>query len=329
MQLYPVRRTKTTLDVITEALLGLDNEIREWQAQVPYFLRDWNGYRANDPPWISRQRGALFCHFNHIFIIMYRPLLAVRPFATPYLTSATINANAISAAKANIGLIHLIFEEDKPLRSWFYYCYYNFMATLVLLIMLKTNPFSEEASDWATSCNLAIESFSWMAPMKAASKCQLLCQSFVDDWVNKIERRRRGSDVVSEGNKSIQFPFLPTSRLDNRLPRVKLDTNNPSTGINAVEKRSRDLGASPATMLPSLPDITSFQDGVPSLSSMSSLPVQDKSDMGMFGVFEDDFDAAFNDSNFMGNMVLDWTQHFEFGVGNMGWNGMGNNNTNQ
>jgi hypothetical protein len=99
--------------------------------------------------------------------------------------------------------------------------------------------------------------------------------------------------------------------------------------INAGEKRSRDLGASPATMLPSLPDITSFQDGVPSLSSMPSVPVQDKSDMGMFGVFEDDFDAAFNDSNFMGNMVLDWTQHFEFGVGNMDWNGMGDDNTNQ
>jgi len=95
---------------------------------------------------------------------------------------------------------------------------------------------------------------------------------------------------------------------------------------NAVEKRSHGLGASPATMLPSLPDINSLQDGDPSLSSMSSVQAQEKADMGMFQVFEDDFDAAFNDSNFMGNMVLDWTQHFEFGVGHVGWNGMGNNN---
>ena len=105
------------------------------------------------------------------------------------------------------------------------------MATLVLLIMLKTNPFAEDAVDWAASCNLAIESFSWMAPMKAALKCQALCQSFVDEWANKVERRRRGSDVVSEGKTYNQFSFLPAIQLDDRLARVKTDAANPSTGI--------------------------------------------------------------------------------------------------
>jgi len=118
---------------------------------------------------------------------MHRPLLTAPYFSTPFLSSEASNEMSVNASKENISLIHTLLQYDPPLRKWMYYCYYNFMAELVLLSMLIQQPFAEEARDWAAYCNMATESFEWMLPLDAAAKCRAMSKTFLDEWKGKVQ----------------------------------------------------------------------------------------------------------------------------------------------
>jgi len=168
-------------------LVDLDRQFREWRDSLPSHLRVGNPNDFDEPHWITHARSSINCHFNHIYIIMHRPLLTVPHFSTPFLSSEASNEMGITAAKQNIALIHTILEHDPPLRKWVYYCYYNFMAELVLLTMLIKQPYSEDAREWAGYCTLAMESFEWMMPLHAATKSRAMSKHFVDEWRAKTE----------------------------------------------------------------------------------------------------------------------------------------------
>ena len=169
--------------------MEFDRLFCEWRDNLPPHLGFGQpaGNNFNEPLWITRARVAIICHFNHIYIVMHRPLLIVPHFSTPFLSSETSYEIGINAAKENITLIHTALQRDPSLRKWVYYCYYNFMAELVFLTMLVKQPFAEEAREWAAFCNIAIESFEWMMPFHAATKSRTMSKTFVDEWKAKTE----------------------------------------------------------------------------------------------------------------------------------------------
>jgi len=132
---------------------------------------------------------------------MHRPLLTAPYFSTPFLSSEASKEMGINAAKENISLIHSLFQYDPPLRKWMYYCYYNFMAELVLLTMLVQQPIAEEARDWAAYCTMATESFEWMLPLDAAAKCRAMSKTFLDEWKAKIQTSSINATQAAESKK--------------------------------------------------------------------------------------------------------------------------------
>jgi len=200
-QLYPVKKKGLSLSAITESLVDLDRQFCEWRDNLPQHLSLTipMPYAVNEPQWITRARGALAVHFNHIYIVMHRPLLTVPHFSTPFLSSERSHEIGINAAKENLNLIHAALSNDPPLRKWMYYCYYNFMAELVLLTMLIKQPFAEEAREWYSYCNMAIQSFEWMRPLDAAVKSLTMSKTFVDEWKAKIEA---GPQILEKRRRS-------------------------------------------------------------------------------------------------------------------------------
>ena len=151
---------------------------------------------------------------------MYLPLLTVRPFSTPFLSKATVTTSAVRATKANIALIHDIFITDPPLRKWRYYCYYNFMATLVLLILLKKYPLSEDATAWVASCQQALDSFTRMAPMGAAAKSSIVCQTFLDERASRNDRQGLSSQSPLRWEELSSAGIAPRSSAESRSFRT-------------------------------------------------------------------------------------------------------------
>jgi hypothetical protein len=173
--------------------VDLDKLFCEWRDNLPQHLSFSKPIdNIREPLWITRARVALFCRFNHIYIVMHRPLLTVPHFSTPFLTSEASREIGINAAKENITLIHTALQRDPPLRKWVYYCYYNFTAELVFLTLLVKQPLAEEAREWAAFCNMAIESFEWMMPLNAATKSRTMSKTFVDEWKAKTATRIEG-----------------------------------------------------------------------------------------------------------------------------------------
>jgi len=172
------------------------------------------------------------------------------------------------------------------------------MATLVLLIMLNRQPFAEEASAWVSSCQLAIESFTWMSHMKPANTSRIICQSFVDAWASKEYARDRNNGIhntvsdIGEQGDSLEmrgkWSILTYLRV----------------GI-ASAGFSETLGKD------------AFTADRPTPSTTPSLGLREPSGDEILQTIVGDSDAIFNEPNFMGNTGLDWTHHFEFGVGNM------------
>jgi hypothetical protein len=186
VQLFPVKKKSLTLSTLTKALVDLDKLFREWRDNLPQHLCFNQPIdNVHEPLWITRARVAIFCHFNHIYIVIHRPLLTVPHFSTLFLSSEASHEIGINAAKENITLIHTALQHDPSLRKWVYYCYYNFMAELVFLTMLVKQPFAEQAREWAAFCNMAIESFEWMMPLDAAAKSRTMSKTFVDEWKAK------------------------------------------------------------------------------------------------------------------------------------------------
>ena len=217
MQLFPVKKKSLTLPALTEALVDFDRQFSEWRDNLPphlvfahpsSYMNDFN-----EPSWITRARVAMHCHFNHVYIVMHRPLLTVPHFSTPFLSSEASNEIGMNAAKENITLIHSALQHDPPLRKWVYYCYYNFMAELVFLTMLIKHPFAEEARGWAAVCNMAIESFEWMIPLHAAKKSRTMSKTFVDEWKAKVEGGHRVPDGVGPNKRRRSHHHDPASRL--------------------------------------------------------------------------------------------------------------------
>jgi hypothetical protein len=81
------------------------------------------------------------------------------------------------------------------------------MAVLVLVTMLVKQPFAEEAREWASFCNMGIESFEWMIPLHAASKSRAILKAFIDTWKAKTE-----TGIEPIGNKR-RRSYLETSRV--------------------------------------------------------------------------------------------------------------------
>lgn len=188
LKLFPVKKKSLTLPAITEALVDLDRQFCEWRDSLPTHLCFHPANpELNEPLWITRARVAIHTHFNHIYVVMHRPLLTVPHFSTPFLSSEASNEMGIAAAKENIVLIHEALQNDPPLRKWVYYCYYNFMAELVFLTMLVKQPFAEEAREWASYCNMAIKSFELMMPLHAATKSRSMSMTFVNEWKAKTD----------------------------------------------------------------------------------------------------------------------------------------------
>lgn len=179
-------------------MADFDRQLCEWRDSLPSHIRFGQHSADNfgEAIWITRARLAICAYFNHIYIVIHRPLLTVPYFSTPFLSSEASHKMGIRAAKESIGLIHSAFQRDPPLRKWPYYCYYIFMAELVLLTMLIKQPFAQEAREWASYCNMAIESFEWMMPLQAAKKSRSMSKMFVDEWKTRTEA---GNLQLSEG----------------------------------------------------------------------------------------------------------------------------------
>ena len=210
-QLFPVKKKSLSLPSITESLVELDKLFCQWRDALPPHLNFGHPVsNLNEPRWITRARVAIICHFNHIYIVMHRPLLTVPRFSTPFLSSEASHEIGINAAKENISLIHSALQHDPGLRKWVYYCYYNFMAELVFLTMLVKQPFAEEAREWAALCNMAIESFEWMTPLHAAKKSRTMSKAFVDEWKAKVESGAEANGVKWKRSFNPEAPRMPS-----------------------------------------------------------------------------------------------------------------------
>ena len=134
----------------------------------------------------------------------------------------------INAAKENISLIHSLLQYDPPQRKWVYYCYYNFMAELVLLTMLVQQPFAEEAKEWSAYCTMATKSFEWMLPLDAAAKCRAMSKTFLDEWKGKVQSTTNPTRA-SETRKR-QRSYNPETT--NSAARVRPQHNIPSPQVS-------------------------------------------------------------------------------------------------
>jgi len=210
--------------------MDLDRQFCEWRDHLPPHLSFHQPRNnLNEPLWITRARAAMHIHFNHVYIVMHRPLLTAPHFSTPFLSSEASNEMGINAAKENISLIHTNLGQDPPLRKWMYYCYYNFMAELAVLTMLIKQPFSEEAREWAAFANMATESFEWMLPLNAAAKCRTMSKAFVDDWQSKVDAAKLNG-TYSEGAKR-RRSNNPDSNQRARLHDQHPNTPSPQLGF--------------------------------------------------------------------------------------------------
>ena len=206
-----------TLPALTEALADFDRQFSEWRDNLPPHLVFTHPSRYmtdfDEPSWITRARLAMRCYFNHVYIVIHRPLLIVPHFSTSFLSSEASNEMGMKAAKENIAVIHSALQHDLPLRKWVYYCYYNFMAELVFLTMLIKQPFAEEAREWAAVCNMAMESFEWMLPLHAAKKFQTMSKTFVDEWKVKVEGGHKSADRLGSNKRRRSYNHDPASRI--------------------------------------------------------------------------------------------------------------------
>jgi hypothetical protein len=225
-QLFPVKKKSLSLPSITESLVELDKLFCEWRDALPPHLNFIQPIsNLSEARWITRARVAIICHFNHVYIVMHRPLLTVPRFSTPFLSSEASHEIGINAAKENISLIHSALQHDTGLRKWVYYCYYNFMAELVFLTMLVKQPYAEEAREWAALCNMAIESFEWMMPLAAAKKSRTMSKTFVDEWKAKVESGIDANGVKRKRSYNPEHQMLPSHT---QMPVA----TTPSTHIN-------------------------------------------------------------------------------------------------
>jgi hypothetical protein len=219
---------------VTKALVEFDRQFCEWRDNLPGHLSfTQHNHNITEPTWISRARTAIIGHFNHIYIVMHRPLLTAPYFSTPFLSSEVSIEMGINAAKENIALIHSHLEFDPPLRKWVYYCYYNFMAELALLTMLVQQPFADDAQQWAMYCNMATQSFEWMLPLDAAAKCRALSKTFLDEWYFKTRFSQQPSSEIKKRRRS-NNPNSTTS------VRPQTHTNVSSPQMNSLMQPSQN-----------------------------------------------------------------------------------------
>jgi hypothetical protein len=325
--LYPVKKKGLTLSAIMESLVDLDRQFREWRDNLPSHLRVGHANDFNEPLWITRARSAINCHFNHIYIIMHRPLLTVPQFSTPFLSSEASNEMGISAAKENIGLIHSILEHDPPLRKWVYYCYYNFMAELVLLTMLIKQPYAEDAREWAGYCSVAIESFEWMMPLHAATKSRAMSKHFVDEWKAKTESTTVNGQLSdgASGHKR-KRPSMsngrvrshPTPSSGNASPQIHYPQSSFQPFVNSGEFQT------PLQLSPHASDASFSPMNQPRYDLHGSVPYSTTQTLDAAAAETlQSFSGTPNWPNqggFMNDGSMGWTYNFEdlFGGNNMG-----------
>jgi hypothetical protein len=312
--------------------MDLDRQFCEWRDHLPPHL-SFHQSRNNDnePLWITRARAAIHIHFNHVYIVMHRPLLTAPRFSTPFLSSEASNEMGISAAKENISLIHSKLKYDPPLRKWMYYCYYNFMAELAVLTMLIQQPLAEEAREWAAFANMATESFEWMLPLDAAAKCRTMSKAFVDDWQSKVEgakvngnhpdrtKRRRSNNQESSQRVRSQDPQpnTPSSQLNFPIQQSSATFSQPfmSTEFQApilISPRGSDASYSPLNPMrydvqPSMPYSTTQ-----TLDAAAAETLQSFSGAGWP-----------NQGIFVGDGAMGWTYNFDDLFGDLSRNNMG------
>lgn len=312
--------------------MDLDRQFCEWRDHLPPHL-SFHQPRNNDnePLWITRARAAIHIHFNHVYIVMHRPLLTAPRFSTPFLSSEASNQMGISAAKENISLIHSKLKYDPPLRKWMYYCYYNFMAELAVLTMLIQQPFAEEAREWAAFANMATESFEWMLPLDAAAKCRTMSKAFVDDWQSKVEgaklnenhpdgtKRRRSNNQESSQRVRSQdlHPNTPSSQLGFPMQQPSSTFSQPfmSNEFQApvlISPRGSDTSYSPLNPMrydvqPPMPYSTTQ-----TLDAAAAETLQSFSGAGWP-----------NQGIFVGDGAMGWTYNFEDLFGDLSRNNMG------
>jgi hypothetical protein len=313
-------------------LVDLDRQFNEWRDSLPPHLRVGQPNNFNEPYWITRARSAITCHFNHVYIIMHRPLLTVPHFSTPFLSSEASNEMGIAAAKENISLIHMILEHDPPLRKWVYYCYYNFMAELVLLTMLIKQPYAEDAREWAGYCSIAMESFEWMQPLHAATKSRAMSKHFVDEWKAKTEsashsgqlsdgqganKRKRSS--VNHGRVRSHPQQTPSS--GTASPQIHYPQNSFQPFVN-----SGDFQA-PMTLSPHGSDASFSPLNPPRYDLHTPIPYSTTQTLDAAAAETlQSFSGTPNWPNqsvFMGDGTMGWTYNFEDLFGDMSRNNMG------
>jgi hypothetical protein len=310
-------------------LVQFDRQFCDWRDNLPPHL-SFNQSRenlVNEPLWITRARSAIICHFHHIYIVMHRPLLTAPYFSTPFLSSEASNEMGINAAKENISLIHSLLQYDPPLRKWVYYCYYNFMAELIILTMLVQQPFAEDARDWAAFCNMATESFDWMLPLNAAAKCRAMSKNFLDEWKGKVQtngvtsshasdtRKRRqtynpeGSSntprIRSQSHPNVSSPqlsYIMQPQAQNTFPQSFGTPSEFRTSLG-ISPQNSDTGYSPLN-----PTRYDMQPAIP-YYTMQNLDAAVAETLQSF--------SGLNQGIFMNDGAMGWTYNFEDLFGDM------------
>ena len=94
------------------------------------------------------------------------------------------------------------------------------MATLVLLILLKKYPLSEDATAWVASCQQALDSFTRMAPMGAAAKSSIVCQTFLDERASRNDRQGLSSQSPLRWEELSSAGIAPRSSAESRSFRT-------------------------------------------------------------------------------------------------------------
>ena len=228
---YPAKAGSINLATAFDRLAILDEEFSQWHASLPDFLL--RADQDTDAVWLKRQRVSIQTHLNHVIIVLHRPFLTQTPtFDKSIMT-------AVEAAEDNIEIIHRILRDDPRLRSWYYWCHYCLLSTLIILTSLVMWPRGNSTSRYTRLCEMAMQTFQWMQPLEAATRSYALTERILQEWqtfttnasgngtlVETIDKRRKRT--FSESYASLESGHIASSELEQQTQNQHSSPRSPS-----------------------------------------------------------------------------------------------------